>query len=192
MRVILLTVFLAAASLLQGCFPLAAAGVGATAAMLSDRRTTGTYIEDENIEWKIRGQMLQNFGEAHINITSYNLTVLLTGEAPTEQMKKDIEYAVRNTRGVVSVHNEIAVGGNTSLTARSNDTLITSNVKTRLINNGKVSATHVKVVTEANVVFLMGIVTRDEGEAAADIARSSSGVSRVVKVFEYIAEAPRR
>jgi osmotically-inducible protein OsmY len=191
MRVTLLALFLAVASLLQGCFPLAATGVGATAVMLSDRRTAGTYIEDENIEWKVLGQMLQNFKDAHVNVTSYNHAVLLTGEAPTEKMKKDIEYAVRNTRGVVSVHNELVIGGNSSLTARSNDSLITTNVKARLVNNGKVSPTHIKVVTEANGVFLMGIVTRDEGDAAAEIARTSSGVSRVVKVFEYIAEAPR-
>jgi osmotically-inducible protein OsmY len=189
---LLAALFLAAcATLLQGCFPLAAVGVGATALALDDRRSTGLYIEDENIEWKVRARLIEKFKDAHINATSYNLTVLLTGEAPSEASKKEIAEAVRAITNVRGVSNEITVGGNSSLAARSSDAIITTNVKARLINNGKVSPNHVKVVTESSVVYLLGIVTRAESDAAAEIASTTSGASRVVKVFEYVDKAPK-
>jgi osmotically-inducible protein OsmY len=190
MRLIIAMLLIAAAALLQGCFPLAAIGVGATAVVLSDRRSPGVYIEDEKIEWKIRVEVIEGFKDAHINATSYNLSVLLTGQVLTEQAKKDVETAARSNSGVKTVANEITVGGNSSLASRSSDSLITTSVKARLINNGKVSPSHVKVVTESGVVYLMGILTREESDAAAEIARTTSGVSRVVKVFEYIDKAP--
>ncbi len=192
MRLIIVMLLIAASALLQGCFPLAAIGVGATAVVLSDRRSPGFYIEDENIEWKIRVEVIEGFKDAHINATSYNLSVLLTGQVPTEKAKKDIEATARSNPGVKTVTNEITVGGNSSLASRSSDSLITTSVKARLINNGKVSPSHVKVVTESGVVYLMGILTREESEAAAEIARTTSGVSRVVKVFEYIDKVPTR
>ena len=192
MRIILVLLITASAILMQGCFPLAAVGVGATALALDDRRSTGMYIEDENIEWKARARLIDKHGDAHVNVTSYNLSVLLTGEAPSEQAKKDIADTIRSIPNVRSVINEINVSGNTSFTSRSNDSLITTNVKARLINNGRVSANHVKVTTENNVVFLMGVLTKEEGDAAAEIARTTSGVARVVKVFEYIAQVPSR
>lgn len=185
MRIILLAMFLAAVTLLQGCFPLAAAGVGATAVVLSDRRSPGVYIEDENLEWKIRVQLIEGFKEAHVNATSYNQSVLLTGQAPSEQMKKDIEAAARSNPNVKNLTNEIAISGNSSLASRSSDGLLTTSVKARLISNGKVSPTHVKVVSESGVVYLMGIVSREEAEAAANVAANTSGATRVVKVFEY-------
>lgn len=190
MRLIIAMLLIAASALLQGCFPLAAIGVGATAVVLSDRRSPGIYIEDEKIEWKIRVEVIEGFKDAHINATSYNLSVLLTGQVLTEQAKKDVEAAARSNSGVKTVTNEITVGGNSSLASRSSDSLITTSVKARLINNGKVSPSHVKVVTESGVVYLMGILTREESDAAAEIARTTSGVSRVVKVFEYIDKAP--
>ena len=190
MRLIIAMLLIAASALLQGCFPLAAIGVGATAVVLSDRRSPGFYIEDEKIEWKIRVEVIEGFKDAHINATSYNLSVLLTGEVLTEQAKKDVEAAARSNSGVKTVTNEITVGGNSSLASRSSDSLITTSVKARLINNGKVSPSHVKVVTESGVVYLMGILTREESDAAAEIARTTSGASRVVKVFEYIDKAP--
>ncbi|HEX9391049.1 MAG TPA: BON domain-containing protein [Usitatibacteraceae bacterium] len=195
MRAFFAAVLLAvSAPLLQGCFPLAAVGVGATALALDDRRSTGMYIEDENVEWKARARLIDKdkYKDAHVNVTSYNLTVLLTGEVPTEDMKKDIGEAIRAIPNVRGIHNEVVIGGNSSLTSRSSDTIITTNVKARLINNGKVSPNHVKVVTESSVVYLMGIVTREESEAASDIARTTSGVSRVVKVFEIIDKAPEK
>ena len=178
--------------LLQGCFPLAATGIGAAALMVDDRRSTGVYIEDENIEWKARGRLIDRFKDTHVNVTSFNLTVLVTGEVPSEQTKTEVADAIRAIASVKNVVNELVIGGNTAYTARANDTLITTNVKTRFINNGKFSINHVKVVTESGTAFLMGIVTREEAEAATELARNTGGVSRVVKVFEYSENAGKR
>ena len=174
-----------AAALLQGCFPLAVTGVGTAALVATDRRTAGTYLEDETIEWKVFGRLREGFPGAHVNATSYNRRVLLTGEAPTEEMKKKAEEAVRAIDNVKEVTNELQVAGASSLASRGSDSLITSNVKARMVNNGRFSPQHVKVLTEAGVVYLMGLVTQQEGDAAVDIARNTSGVVRVVKVFEY-------
>ena len=178
---------LAALPLLQGCFPLAVTGVGAAALMATDRRTAGTYIEDEAIEWKSVARLREFTGRGvHANPTSYNRRVLLTGEAPTEELKKQVEDAVRQVENVREVTNELKVAGASSLASRGNDALISSNVKARMVNNGKFSPSHVKVLTEANVVYLMGMVTPAEGDAAVEIARTTQGVERVVKVFEYV------
>ena len=178
--------------LLQGCVPLAATGIGAAALMAGDRRSTGVYVEDENIEWKARGRLIDRFKDTHVNVTSFNLTVLLTGEVPSEQVKTEVADAIRSITSVKNVVNELVIGGNTAYTARANDGLITTNVKTRFINNGKFSINHVKVVTESGTAFLMGIVTREEAEAAIELARTTGGVSRVVKVFEYSENAGKQ
>jgi osmotically-inducible protein OsmY len=185
-KLIGLTLLAAAAPLLQGCFPLAVGGVGAAALMATDRRTTGTYIEDEGIEWKVIGKVRDRFPGAHVNATSFNRRVLLTGEAPNEDAKKQIEEAVRSIENVKEVTNELQVAGAASIASRGNDALITSNVKARMVNNGKFSPSHVKVLTEQGVVYLMGLLTPAEGDAATEIARTTSGVNRVVKVFEYV------
>ncbi|HET9651479.1 MAG TPA: BON domain-containing protein [Usitatibacter sp.] len=171
---------------LQACFPLAATGVVAGGLMAADRRTTGIYIEDENIEFKILARVKDQFPGAHINATSFNRRVLVSGEAPSEAVRKQVEDAVRGIESVREVVNEMQVAGASSLASRGNDALITSNVKARMVNNRSFAPNHVKVVTEAGVVYLMGIVTPDEGEAAVEVARTTSGVSRVVKVFEYM------
>ncbi len=185
-RLLAAAALLAALPALQGCVTAAAVGAGTMALMVEDRRTTGVYVEDESIEWKVVARVNSDYKAAHVNGTSFNRKVLLTGEAPTEEMKKAIENAVRAMPEVKDVVNELVVAGSSSMTSRGNDSLITSNVKTRMVGNGKFSTNHVKVVTEAGAVFLMGIVTAAEGEAAVEIARSTSGVSRVVKVFEYV------
>lgn len=184
-RIALIALIALAAPLLSGCFTLAATGIATTALMVDDRRTTGVYIEDENVEWKAAARIRDKHKDANVNAISYNLTVLLTGQAPSEEVKKQIEETVRGIPSVKNVVNEITVAGNSSLASRGNDGLITTNVKARLIGNGKVSPNHIKVFTENSVVFLLGIVTEAEGDAAAEIARTTSGVLRVVKVFEY-------
>ena len=171
--------------MLQGCFPLAATGIGATVLMVDDRCSTGIYIEDENIEWKILARLSDRFRNAHVNATSYNRKVLLTGEASSEEEKGQIADVVKGVPSVLDVVNEMQVAGASSLAARGNDTYLTTTVKTRMINNGKFSPNHVKVVTEAGTVYLMGLVSQAEGDAAAEIARTTSGVRGVVKVFEY-------
>jgi osmotically-inducible protein OsmY len=173
------------ASLLQGCFPLAITGMGTAALVVTDRRTAGTYLEDETIEWKAFARLRDRYPGAHANVTSYNRRVLLTGEVPGDDVKKKIEEDVRGIENVKEVTNELQVAGASSLASRGSDSLITSNVKARMVNNGKVSPAHVKVLTEAGVVYLMGLVTPEEGDAAVDVARNASGVVRVVKVFEY-------
>lgn len=171
---------------LQGCAPLMVGAAGAGALMATDRRPPGIYIEDENIEWRVIG-LLKAYPDAHVNATSYNRRVLLTGEVPKEADKAKIEEATRNTTNVREVVSELRLAGASSLAARGNDSLITTNVKTLMLNNdGKFHANHIKVVTEANVVYLMGMVTQAEGEAAVEIARKGQGVLRVVKVFEYV------
>ena len=191
-KILALLIVSASTLLLQGCFPLAATGLGAAVMMVDDRRSTGVYVEDENIEWKSRGRLLERFKDVHVNVTSFNLTVLVTGEVPSEQIKQDVGEAIRGIASVKNVVNELVVGGNTALTARANDGLVTTNVKTRFINNGRFSFNHVKVVTESGTAFLLGIVTRDEADAATELARTTSGVSRVVKVFEYIESSGKR
>ena len=176
---------LAAAASLQGCAPIMVGAAGAGALMASDRRPPGIYIEDENIEWRVIG-LLKEYPDAHVNATSYNRRVLLTGEAPDEATKSKIEEATKKVVNVREVVSELKVAGASSLSARGNDSLITTNVKALLLNNGgKFHANHVKVVTEANVVYLMGLITPAEGDAAVEIARKGQGVLRVVKVFEY-------
>ena len=192
MKIAAWLLFAVSTLVLQGCFTLAASGIGAAVMMVDDRRSTGIYIEDENIEWKARAQLIDRFRDGHVNVTSFNLSVLLTGEVPSEQMKKDIEQSIRGIASVKNVTNELAVAGNASLASRSSDSLVTTSTKARFINNGKFSTNHVKVVTESGTVFLMGIVTRAEGDAAAELARTTSGVGRVVKVFEYLEPPPKR
>jgi osmotically-inducible protein OsmY len=177
-----------AAILLQGCVPIMiGAAVGGTAMVATDRRTTGTQVDDELIEDKIALNIRERFkGDFHVNVTSYSGIVLLTGEVPAETAKADIAELARTTPKVRAVQNELVVGAVTDLGSRSNDTLITSKVKTRFVEANKFQINHVKVVTERGVVYLMGVVRRDEGDAAAEIASTTSGAQRVVKVFEYV------
>jgi osmotically-inducible protein OsmY len=178
----------ACALTLSGCIPLVIGGVASTAAIATDRRTTGAQLDDELIEDKTTAELLERYKgrEVHLNVTSYNGNVLLTGEAPTEGVKSEIEGVARGMPKVRSVQNEMVVGATTDLGSRTNDTFITSKVKARFIEANKFQINHVKVVTERAVVYLLGVVRPEEGNAAADIARTTSGVQRVVKVFEYL------
>ncbi|MEK7303349.1 MAG: BON domain-containing protein [Pseudomonadota bacterium] len=174
---------------LAGCVPMFAIGTAAgTGTYISeDRRTSGMFIEDEGIELKGSRRIYQQFGNTvHINATSYNRIVLLTGEAPNATIKADIEKLMMGVDNVRKIYNEIAVAGNTSLASRSNDTLITSTVKARFLAERKFQINHVKIVTENKVVYLLGVVTRQEADNAARIASSTAGVGKVVKVFEYL------
>lgn len=187
-RVAATAALLAVVALSQNaCVPLIVGGVAAGAAVATDRRTTGTQLDDEVIEDKNALAINERFkGDFHVNITSYNGIVLLTGEVPADSAKADIEQMLRSTPKVRAVQNELVVGPVTDLASRSNDTLITSKVKARFVEAAKFQINYVKVVTEHGVVYLMGVVRRDEGDAAAELARTTSGVQRVVKVFEYI------
>ncbi|MDE2311360.1 MAG: BON domain-containing protein [Betaproteobacteria bacterium] len=172
---------------LQGCPAVVATGVGTGALMAADRRTTGTYIEDEVIEDKANSQISTKYkNTAHVNITSFNRHVLITGEAPNEETRAGIAQIVAGVQNVKAVSNELVVSGLTGITSRSSDSIITGDVKLRFLNNKVFNADHVKVITENGTVFLMGLVYRKEAETATEIASTTSGVQRVVKVFEYL------
>ena len=173
---------------LQGCVEMAVVGAGATALALDDRRSAGAQTEDKEIDLRGEARINERFGDkVHINVTSFNRNVLLTGETPDAAAKAQIEKIVREITNVRGVVNEIQILGASSYSARGNDSYITSKVKARFIDSGRAfSANHVKVVTESSVVYLLGLVTRAEAEAAVEIARTTGGVQKVVRVFEYI------
>ncbi|HJV74644.1 MAG TPA: BON domain-containing protein [Noviherbaspirillum sp.] len=174
---------------LQGCVEMAVgtAVMGTLAA--SDRRTFGAQTEDKTIVFKGETRVSNLVGSAgHVNVNSFNRRVLLTGEVRDEAMKGAVEREVNAIEGVLSVINELEVMGVSSFTSRSNDSLITGKVKASFVDAKDLYANSIKVVTERGVVYLMGRVTQREGNLAAQIASTVSGVHKVVKVFEYISE----
>lgn len=172
---------------MTACVPVVIGGVAASGAMAADRRTSGIYVEDENIELKAVKKMETNLGEnAHVNITSYNRNVLLTGEVPEAAAKVKAESLIKEITNTRSVTNEIAVEPKSSVGSRANDAYLTSKVKAKFVTENKFAANLVKVITENSVVYLMGIVTQAEADAAVKIARTTDGVTKVVKVFEFM------
>jgi osmotically-inducible protein OsmY len=177
----------AAAFALQGCLPVVIGAGGAAAySSLEDRRTTGTQIEDESIETRASNRISDRFGsQVHVNVTSYNRFALVTGEVPDERARAEVEKIVRAVPNVRDVTNDLQIAGLSSYGSRTNDAYLTSKVRGRLLDTKRVSPVHLKVVTEAGAVYLMGIVTEQEADEAVDIARNTGGVRKVVKVFEY-------
>jgi osmotically-inducible protein OsmY len=172
---------------LSGCFPLAATGVVVGAMAANDRRTIGAQTEDTGIEVKAAAQLRQQLPDAGgIGVTSFNRKVLLTGQVLEERSRTEAAAIVGKLDNVRSVHNELQVAGRVSLGTSAADTSITARVKAMLIEARDIQATTIKVVTEAGVVYLMGIVTRAEGDRAAQVASRVAGVQRVVTVFEYV------
>jgi osmotically-inducible protein OsmY len=181
---------LLAAAALSGCAALLVGGAVGTALVVTDRRTAGTQLEDQNIELKSLTRIRETVGErGHISATSYNRQVLLTGEVASEADRTAVEQSIGRIEGVRSIVNELAVMGVSSMTARSNDTILTSKVKASFIDAKDLHASAVKVVTERGVVYLMGRVTEREAARASDIARGVAGVQKVVRVFEVVSEA---
>lgn len=184
---LLLALSLFALPALQGCLPLlVGAGVGTGVMVADDRRTSATILEDQTIEIKASNRIKERFEDLRVGVTSYNRFVLLVGQVPSEAVKSEVEGLVLEVPNVRNVQNELSISGSSSLMSRSNDGLLTSRVKGRLVQNDNVSANHVKVVTESGSVYLMGMVTRAEAEAATTVAATTGGVQRVVKVFEYL------
>ncbi|MBI5431094.1 MAG: BON domain-containing protein [Nitrosomonadales bacterium] len=173
--------------LLQGCFPNAFHGERAGVLVAQDRRADDARIDDRDIEAKAVDLVYKQSGVfMHVNVTSFNRKVLLSGEVPTEAARGEVEKIVSSVEKVGGVTNELVVSGGSSLLSRSNDSLITSNVKMKLVADGWLDSNMVKVFVENGTVFLMGIVYREEAEAAAETASSTKGVQRVVKLFEYL------
>ena len=178
-----------ASTTLSACAPIIVGGAVAGTLAASDRRTFGAQTEDKSIVVKAEVKMPNIVDKSsHVNVNSFNRRVLITGEVPDEETKAKVEREVRAIEGVASVTNELEIGFASSYTSRSNDALITSKVKLSLADAKDISANSFKVVTEKGAVFLMGRVTQREGAQAADIARGVAGVTKVVKVFEYITD----
>jgi len=171
---------------LQGCIEMAAVGAGAAVASAIDRRTTGAQVDDEGIELRATNRVSERFGDrVHVNITSFNRSVLITGEAPDAKAKDEIEKIVAGVANVRAVTNDLEVRPNTTLGNRANDATITGKVKARFLDARKFNPFHVKVVTERSVVYLLGVVTEAEAAEAVEIARTTGGVRKVVRMFDY-------
>lgn len=174
---------------LSGCAPLVVGGAVVTGVIATDRRTAGTQVEDEAIELKVASAVRQNLGDrVHLNATSYNRQVLLTGEARTSADKEQAERLAQSQENVRLVVNDLAVMPPSTLTQRSRDVVLTGQVKAAFIDAKDLQANSVKVVTERGIVYLMGRVTAREAQRATEIARNVRGVNKVVRVFEEISE----
>ncbi len=184
------TLLLALVAALPACAPLMVGGMVGGAMVATDRRTSGIQLEDEGIEIKAASRLREMLGgRGHINITSYNRQVLITGEVPNQQDKDYVAKLVSEVENVRLVVNELVIGLNSSLTERSTDALITAKVKGQMVDSKDIFANAYKIVTERGVVYLMGRVTQREAERATEVARQVSGVKKVVRVFEILTEA---
>ena len=185
---------LAMAATLSGCIGAVAVGAGAGTLIATDRRISEVYLADEAIEIRVNNAIGQQLGDrVHVNATSYNRMLLLTGEVPDAASKDQAEkVAIANSSEIKRITNELQIAGPSSYTARSNDTYLTSKVKARFLDAARFSINHVKVVTENSSVYLLGIVTQAEADSAVEIARTTGGVQRVVRVFEIISDEQAR
>ena len=178
---------ISATFMLSGCVPLVLGGAAAAVAVAEDRRSPGTFIDDEGMESQALLRVKSRFGgQVHVNVTSYNRQLLVSGEAVTEAVKRGVEEEIATVRGVKRIFNEMTVGPLAGVMSVSNDTRLTAVVKARFLEAGRFQSNHVKVVTEAGTVFLLGIVKKNEADAASQLASTTSGVARVVRLFEYL------
>jgi len=190
-RMAVLAVAVTTTTLLGACAPLLIGGAMVdTALSVTDRRTSGAQVEDQAIELKAMSRLRESVpAEANVSVTSYNRTALITGEVPTEAARAAAEQTVSRIDNVRATVNELAIMGSTSVSARGNDSILTSKVKAAFVDAKDLQANALKVVTERGTVYLMGRVTEREANRAAEVARATSGVGKVVKVFETITEA---
>lgn len=174
---------------LTACFPLAVGGAVVGGMVATDRRTTGTVVEDEGIELRSASRIRAAMGErGHINVTSYNRQVLLTGEVPSVQDKQQVEQIVASVDNVRHIVNELAILGNSTLTQRSSDSLVTGRVRAGLIDASDLSANAFKITTERGTTYVMGRVTAREAKRATEVISGTTGVQRVVRILETISE----
>lgn len=190
-RFLSLGAILGASVMLAGCFEAALLGGAAGVMVGADRRLAEVVLGDERIELTASNRLGPILGEkAHLNITSYNYTVLLTGEVPDAKARDDAEKTVTQIERVKGIVNELQVGSPSNLQSRGNDTFLTGRIKAAFIGPQKFSPLNVKVVSEAGIIYLLGLVTRKEADDATEIARGISGVKKVVRVFEYLPAVP--
>ena len=175
--------------ILQGCATAVVTGGAAGASLVHDRRSTGSVIDAQGIEFKASYALFNNdeiYDQSHINVTSYNGIVLITGETLTEALKQKVTAKIKAIPRVRRVHNELIIAAPSALPSRSSDTWITSKIKSKLTTASDVDPFYIKVVTEHGVVYLMGMVSRAEADRAVEITATSAGVQRVIKIFEYL------
>ena len=185
MRLLIAAFVIALVPVLNGCVAAAIGGAAAGGYLVGeDRRTTPVMTDDEAIELRASNRINEKFPGAHVNSTSYNKLVLLSGEVPNEAAKAEVERVVRGIDGVRGTYNELTVGPPSPLSARANDSYITSKVKARFLDGRRFNPIHVKVTTERGTVYLMGLVKRQEADDATELARTTTGVNRVVRLFE--------
>ena len=192
-RTTLVTLLAASLVGLGGCIPLVPLMVGGAVVgggmVATDRRTSGTVLEDETIEIKAASRIRENIGDrVHVNVTSYNRQVLLTGEVPSAQDKQLVEKIVTGVENARNIVNELAVMGNSTLTQRSSDALVTTRVRAALVDDKDLYANAYKIVTERGTVYVQGRVTKREADRGTEIIRNVQGVQRLVRIFEIISE----
>ena len=176
-------------SILQGCAAAAVVAITAGASMATDRRSIGNQIDDQSIEVEIYNKITMHKAlndQTNLHVTSVNGSVLIIGQAPTNHLKDQAIKIINEMKGVVRIHNQIRIGSVTSVTTQTNDIWLTSKVKTALFSSEKINAKDIKVITENAEVFLMGIVSKKEADAAVNVTRNISGVNKVFKAFEYL------
>jgi osmotically-inducible protein OsmY len=176
---------------LSGCFvPVVAGAVGAGAYVATDRRSLGAQTDDKVIASRVDDRISSQVSDrSHVNVNVFNRKVLLTGEVPDQASKDKAEQIAKSVDNVASVVSDLEIGGMTPSSNRNNDAYLTGKVKTELISRKDIFGNAYKVVTEKSIVYLMGRVTREEGDRAAEAARGVSGVQKVVKVFDYLSDA---
>ena len=173
---------------LQGCATAVVSGAATGASLAHDRRSTGAVIDDQGIEFKASYTLFNNkeiYDQSHINTTSFNGVVLITGETPSEDLKQKVTTEIKAINRVRRIHNELIIAAPSSLPSRSSDTWITSKIKTKLAADMEIDPFYIKVITEHGIVYLMGLVSHAEANKAIAIVTQSAGVQRVVKIFEY-------
>lgn len=183
----------AAAGLLSGCAPALIGGAVVSGMVVVDRRSAGTQLEDEGLEFKVATAVRKQLGDrVHLNVTSYNRRVLLTGEVATDADRASATTLAQSQENVKEVINDLAIGAPSSFTQRTKDTVISGQIKAAFIDAKDLQSNAVKAVTERGIVYMMGRVTAREAQRATDIARTISGVAKVVRVFEEISEEELR
>jgi len=174
--------------LLQGCVAAVATGAATGVAVVHDRRSAGTVLDDQSIEMKVSHILFSNkkiYDQSHINTTSYNGIVLITGETPNENLKQQVTKEVQTIANVRRIHNELLIAAPSALPSRTSDAWITSKIKAKLTADEYIDPFYIKVVTEHGIVYLMGLVSHAEADRVVSIVTQSAGVQRVIKIFEY-------
>ena len=187
---LLIAIFMAAQ--LSACGVIAVTGVAATATVMADRRTPGVQAIDKGIELQASGAFDQKFGDnAHINVTSFNQKVLLTGEAKTAAIKRDAESYAKGMKNVRSVFNELIIGPNSSYTTRANDAYLESKIKTQMIFTQQLPSNSMVITAEGSSIYLIGILTQSEADLAKKIASNTNGVKDVYAYFDIISDGEK-